>query len=655
MRRLTMALALAGAVTAVVPAQQPPASPPLGYVVGKIVDAQTNAPLGGVLVQIASTTAQSPGAPRILEPTVLTGADGRFLFRGVPAGTYIVLAGLGGSNGFTPNGFIVSGSGFPIGSYLNGSYGQRRPLGPPQPFGVAENQRVGDLTVRLWKAGVIAGRVIDEAGEPLVGQVVGTVQISSDGRLLTGPTIRTDDRGAYRVSGLVPGTYIVFVPQTQVSMPLSIGDDLAAGGPDPLASQRFSFANAPSARVGGVRVGPSVISTTPDPVRFGSDALISNAIAPTLQADAVFVYPTTFAPTATRLAEAERIALQPGEERAGVNVQLRPSRAASISGVLVDENGPMPNVGLHLMPADMGRDGAVLEAATTASDARGGFSFPAVPAGQYTILAWRTGGVPTGNSAKPYVDSRTGELGGAWARQPVTVGASPIENVTVTMQPPFVVSGRAVFEGVGPQPTAQTLGGGRIVTIFPSQTLFRTPGPAPGSAFDAASGYRFAIRGVGPPGRFFFGPPAMPSPWRLQSVTIGGRDVTDAAFDLTGDDVTDVVVTYSDKPTTLSVKVTLPLSGESTVTAFVFPAARTRWPDARLSSRSFSLLRVPATGAVSWPSMLPGDYLVVAIDDALAGNWPDESLLAKLAAVATPVKVAPNQDATVTIKVSEIK
>jgi hypothetical protein len=183
-------------------------------------------------------------------------------------------------------------------------------------------------------------------------------------------------------------------------MPISVADDLAAGQPDPVASQRFSQANAPSPRTGGVRIGTSVVSTTPDSARFTAEALISNALAPVRRGDVVSVYATTFFPAATRLGQATRIVLKPGEERSNADVHLVPVLAGSIAGVLSDAMGPAPNIGLHLMPADMGADASILEAAFTATDSRGSFAFPAVPAGQYTIVAWRTGGVPTGDPQK---------------------------------------------------------------------------------------------------------------------------------------------------------------------------------------------------------------------------------------------------------------
>ena len=127
----------------------------------------------------------------------MTDGDGRFLFRQVAKGAYQITATVGGS-GFSPNGFIVSGFGSPIGLYLNGGYGQRRPEGQLQTIDIADGERLGDAVIRLWKPGVLTGQVIDEAGEPLVDVVVVAVRLSSDGRLLGGPSWKTDDRGVFR-------------------------------------------------------------------------------------------------------------------------------------------------------------------------------------------------------------------------------------------------------------------------------------------------------------------------------------------------------------------------------------------------------------------------------------------------------------------------
>jgi Carboxypeptidase regulatory-like domain len=636
--------------------QSPSPNPPpgTGVIVGRVVDANTSAPVPGVLVLLLLMKGTLANTVPTAEPRLITDSQGRFAFRALPAGDYMITATIGGASNYSPSGFIVSGLGSSLNPYLSGGFGQRRPGGPLQLFELAEGQRVGDVVIKMWKAGAVSGRVLDEVGEPLPNQVVCAVQLSPAGRLLTGPSVRTDDRGVYRLPGLIPGPYVVVVPQTQLSMPISIGEELVAGPPDPTASPRFNMANAPSPRTGGVRVGNSLISTTPDPVRFSAEALISNALPPLRDRDGILVYPTTFFPGATRLAQAARITLASGEERSSTDVQLKPVRAGSITGILVDDAGPVPSVGLHLMPADMGRDGSVLEAATTASDSRGAFSFPAVPAGQYTVLVWRTGGVPTSGAQQPSATpTRVGEMSGGWARQSVTVGTRPVESLTVTMHPPVTVSGQVLFEGASDQPVERLRTA--LFTIFPVDDLFRTPGPAPGGRTDPANGGRFSIKSVSPPGRFMLGVPSLPTPWTLQSITLAGRDVTDTPFEIADADVDGVSITFTDRPASISGTVAIPAGAESDVTVFLLPSNRSRWPDARTSTRTFRLLRAGLKGAFTIPSVVPGDYLIVAISDATAGDWPEEQFLARIAAVATPIRVAANQQVTTALKVSTVR
>lgn len=649
MRKILFAIAALGLCVSAAAFQQPAQqTAPAGLILGRVVDAVTNDPLPGVLVNLSFLKPPAPDAPRLLEPRIITDAQGRFLFRGVPAAAYYVQATVGGLNAYSPNGFVVTGVGFPIGAYLSGGYGQRRVNGPLQALELAEGQRVGDVVIRLWKSGAITGRLTDETGEPLVSQVVGAARLTSGGRPTQGPTVRTDDRGIYRLAALTPGSYVVFVPQTQVSMPVSTGEETAAAA-DPNTYQRFSNANAPSPTIGGVRVGSSLIATTPESGRFEGGALISNALAPVRDGDAMFVYPTTFYPSSTKLAQSSRISLKPGEERSGVDVVLRPARATSITGVMMDDAGLVPNVGLHLMPADQGNEASILEVAATATDGRGAFSFPVVPEGQYTIVAWRTGG-PAG-AQQPA--SRIGESAGAWAKQVVTVGARPVDNITVTMRPPVTVSGNVVFDGASDRPPADRLRN-FPVTTYPASPLFRSPGPSAGSTIDMAANGRIQIRNVSPPGRFAFGPPSLPAPWTLQSISVGGRDVTDATFDLGESDIVDVVITYTDRPATLSGTVAMG-SDNNDPGVFLFPSTPSRWRDARLSTRSFLAARPTKAGAFSFATVPPGDYFIVAVPDESAGTWPDEEFLARLAAIATPVRIAPNQAATVALRVSAIK
>jgi len=161
---------------------------------------------------------------------------------------------------------------------------------------------------------------------------------------------------------------------------------------------------------------------------------------------------------------------------------------------------------------------------------------------------------------------------------------------------------------------------------------------------------------VSPPGRYFIGPPTLPAPWTLESITIGGRDATDAAFAIGDTDVTDVVITYTDRPASLAGTVTLPKTGgDAGASVFLFPANRNRWVDARLGSRTFRVTRTSPAGAFSWTTVPPGDYLLVALRDEDAGDWPDVQFLTRLASVATPIKVNANQAVKADLSLSVIK
>ena len=152
------------------------------------------------------------GAPLGTSIRVLTDAQGRFLYRNVPAGSFTLRATIGGN--VEGGGFMWAGGlGPQVGPYLNGGYGQRRPGGSLQSIDLADDEQVDDVVIKLWQGGSIEGRVFDESGEPMVDVVVAAPRLSADGRLQNGPTVRTDDRGAYHFGTLVPGDYVVVVTQ----------------------------------------------------------------------------------------------------------------------------------------------------------------------------------------------------------------------------------------------------------------------------------------------------------------------------------------------------------------------------------------------------------------------------------------------------------
>ena len=631
---LAVAAACAGAVSRVMAQSRPPGA----SVVGRVVDADAGTPVSGVVITAASA-APEPGAR---PPAVLTDAGGRFVFRNLPRGSYTLIASVGG-NGFSPSGFIVSGMGHQIGAYLNGGYGQQRPNGPLRPLDLDDGERIGDAIIRLWKGGAINGRVFDEAGEPLVDIVVSAVRRSSEGRLLTGPTAKTDDRGIYRVGTLAPGEYVIVVPQTQLLMPSATLESLLANPIEPAIANRFATAGAPVPTGGGMRIGGS-IAFAPDQIR------VTNALPPPPQPGAQHVYQTTFYPSVQSAARATPVVIRSGEERSDLDVQLMPVKAVQVSGMLLDASGPVANFGVHLMPADTGDGASVLEVATAVTDGGGAFVFPLVPMGTYTLLARRTGSANP-SAAAPSQPRSPSEMPGAWASQALSVGDEHVRDVLLTLRPGLQVSGRLEFLGASEPPAADRLRQFSI-SITPAQPVFRnneTPasGPIPPSG-------EFTVRGVAP-GRYVMSVRDFPQTWSLQSVRAGGRDITDAVFTMGDADLKDVAVVFTDQPAALAGTVSGSAAALDRASVFVFPAERSRWTDARATTRSFRTVRISPSGAFEVTNLLPGEYLAAAATEDLAGEWPDSRFLNRLAAVAATVDVAPNQKVHAALRLANAK
>jgi carboxypeptidase family protein len=612
-----------------------------GLILGRVVDAETGQPVSGVLISLGGGGAPSP-SPAGIAWRLLTDAQGRFVFRNLPQGAYSIVATVGG-NGFSPSGFLVSGAGNQIGAYLNGGYGQLRPGGALETIELGEGDRIPDAVIRLWKGGAIEGTVRDEAGEPLIGMVVSAVRRTSDGRLINGPTTTTDDRGAYRLGTLLPGEYVVVVPQTNVMLPAATVDDLAAIPAGGAPSQNFGTAMLPRSMVfGGIPVGSSRVLTT---------SLRDVAtLPPVATGGALHVYQTTFHPASTVATQATAIAIASGQERQGIDVNLQPARASSVVGTLMDGSGPVEQFAVYLMPVDAGGGESMLEVARTVTDGRGAFTFPLVAAGQYTVLATRRVPLLGARGAPPPVPRTVADQAGAWAMQTITVGARDISDLALVLRPPPQLSGRLEFQSVSGRAAPDLQRFGLLLARVPY--LFRDLLGTPPATVQANG--EFVISGQ-PPGRYEIRIPGVPPGWALQSITIAGRDVTDALITVEEKDISGIVILFTDQPAELTGTVRgADGAPDPTASVLLFPSDRTRWPDAR-RIRSFRNIRVAKNGAFSLSALIPGDYLVAAVSDAHTADWPDERLLTRLLGTASPVRIGSGQKQTVTLKTIELR
>ncbi len=624
-------------------------APPVanGVILGKVIDAATKEPVAGALVDIGVSPGSLPAAvtppPRL---RTLTDAQGRFVFRQLLPGSYVI-ATTTGSNGFEQSGFLVTGLGHLIAPYLNGGFGQRRPNGPLQNLTLEQGAVFSDAVIALWKGASIDGTVLDEANEPLVGVIVAAVRRTSDGVLTTGPTSRTDDRGMYHISALAPGDYVIVVPQTQVLLPVSAIEAAFAAAPDPLLARQFSATGAPAPGQAGVAVGGVLSASTPPVV---SNALLTPATR------VRHMYQSTFHPAATALDQARVVTVRSGDEVTGVDLQLTPVSATPVSGALMDGGVPVPHFGVRLLPVDTGDGAEVLELASTATDAQGRFVFPLVPPGQYRLIARRQAAVPNGTTPQGGVTEAEprslAETPGAWAEGAVTVADRPIDDVTLTLRASYKVSGRAIFDGAAAPPPRDRLSQFTFSAV-PGRALRRQQPPTSISQIDTSGRVSF---GALSPGRYILKWPELLPGWTVESVTMAGRDVTDAAFEIGDADITDLVVTFTDRPASLSGVVrSASAVGDPESSVFLFPADRTRWRDASGTSRIVRTVRTDARGAFAFPAVIPGDYFVVAVADAQANDWPDQKLLTRLSALASSVRVVARQPMSVPLSTVEVR
>ncbi len=167
MRRVLALIAVLSAVALIGHAQGPVSQL---TVHGRVLAAQTGAPLRNVRVQ---TTAATPPLP-----PVFTDADGQFSMPRPTADS---------------SGLSAAKAGFVTATV------QLRPSN-------------ADLELRLSKAGAISGRIIDGLGDPLIGMTVTAQSVrGADAERHVIATDQTDDRGEYRISGLSDGRFIVSV------------------------------------------------------------------------------------------------------------------------------------------------------------------------------------------------------------------------------------------------------------------------------------------------------------------------------------------------------------------------------------------------------------------------------------------------------------
>jgi hypothetical protein len=562
-------------------------APATGLIVGQVVDGVTGRPLANAIVSLAGT---SSAAGR---PQILTRSDGRFVFSHLGPGFYTITA-------------IRHG-------YTEGSVGRTRPGGPSRPLQLAAGERVGDVTIPVWRTAAISGTIVDEAGERQVGAVVKVFRrtvVAGQRQFHQAGSARSDDRGMFRVGNLPPGHYLVgSVPQYLSATAGTPADLRGSVGPS------------------NVRVGEAVVLVDrgvpmPPP---------SNASAQ--------IYRPAYHPFAETAAGATVVTLSPGQEYENADLRLTPVAAVPVSGYLLGPDGPIRTGTVRLMPEGASSLSLESDWLAAAVDRGGRFVFAAVPVGQYAIRFLQPQIRPTSPTSQ--------ERDVVWADLPLTIAKEPIENLAVVAQTGLRLRGQAEFQGSGNVAAALSRLSITIEPVDPGASL-----PAAASVIRADGSGQFQSGGL-PGGRYYVRVANSPSGWMFAGATLEGRDVTDVPLELAGD-TAGVSVHFTDRWSGVNGVVTGARGSDPSALVVVFPSDITMWGTSGANPRRTRSTRTNAAGGFSL-TLPPGDYYVAALRDDIADDWRDPELLSTVSRGATRVSIRDGEHRTLQLRTRAVQ
>lgn len=161
-------------------------APRYGSIAGVVLDDSTGAPMLRAVVTL-ETKAEKPA-----NAVAWTDARGAFSFSWVPPGSYYLYAQRDG--------------------YEAARYGTASLDRPPEVLTLAPGEARLKIVLRMRRLASLSGVVLDPDGDPLSSvnvKVLVAAFLRRKPRYLAIRMAMTDDRGVYRVSGILPGKYVV--------------------------------------------------------------------------------------------------------------------------------------------------------------------------------------------------------------------------------------------------------------------------------------------------------------------------------------------------------------------------------------------------------------------------------------------------------------
>jgi hypothetical protein len=369
-------------------------------------------------------------------------------------------------------------------------------------------------------------------------------------------------------------------------------------------------------RVFGLPAGPYIVMASTDASASGTDR------------DQRRGFTRTYYPGTARVDGAQLLQVQAGSDLTEIDLSVVPTVAARVSGTVTDSAG-QPFTG-RVQLGVSGQSGSIaVEPLVTAAESDGTFEFRDIPPGDYVVQAISEGRF-----------GRAGEFGVA----SVVVADRDPPPAVVRTSPGVTLEGRFTAEGVE-RPPMRTLSL-HAMTTDPDRGLASGRGPTGLAVHDDGRFYMTGLRGT-----VRFTVPDPPSGWFLKAMTIGGVEVTDAAYDFgTGDRTPgDAEVVLSASGATIKGTVTdRPQSRLQTCVALAFSTARQLWFS---GSRHVKQSRTCGRDSFSIDGLPSGDYWVVAVERLEPGEWQIPDVLDGMVPTARRVTVVEGQTQSADLRV----
>lgn len=493
-------------------------------------------------------------------------------------------------------------------------------------------QKLEEIVIRLWRGASMSGTVVDENRQPVVAAsvfVMTRVYTGTGYRWNEAPVSspRTDDRGRFVVAQLQPGEYLVAVRP-------------------PVDPRAGADALAPVTYYPGTQV-----------------AAAAQVLSLTSGAQATVDFTVDFRGTLSTV----RGRLVGTDDFTRFVVHLVPENLAGERAMLAPINVAMAGA-----PFGGIGGGVSLGASAVSAAVDGSFEFSAVPPGSYRLRTWRfpTSDVRvmvTGDFQRsmwaaagpaPSAQALTRTLPGApagttWvADVPVVVdevAPARLINVDVPLSQGARIRGRVELAGTKPISADEVA----AVPVFVRPADGAGLGGVPQGRIEADGA--FASVGL-PPGDYVIGLgqwTGRPAGWNVTSVLHNGREWVAGAVSLGAADIENVVITLSDRTTTLAGSLRDSRGQPASYgRLIVFPQAASERDQFHAQPARRRVAQVPTDRHGQFLVQLPaGDYFVAPVTGDLPVFWMAPDHLATLVGLATAVRATEGRETRVNVTV----